>query len=52
MGRLQEMRSTLSAAIEMYHTMGMAFWLTRAEATLARAEGCREAPSSVSPLGW
>ena len=38
MGRLEEMRSKLSAAMEMYRAMEMAFWLTRAEATLAQAE--------------
>src|SRR5262249_55955264 len=34
-GRLEQARAELSAAIELYRAMEMPFWLTRAEATLA-----------------
>jgi tetratricopeptide (TPR) repeat protein len=33
-------RTALSAAIDLYHTMDMIFWLPQAEATLAKVEGC------------
>jgi class 3 adenylate cyclase/tetratricopeptide (TPR) repeat protein len=36
-GRLEQARAELSAAIELYRAMEMPFWLTRAEATLAEA---------------
>jgi class 3 adenylate cyclase/DNA-binding winged helix-turn-helix (wHTH) protein/tetratricopeptide (TPR) repeat protein len=38
MGRLEQARSELSAAIEAYQAMEMAFWLTRAQIELAKAE--------------
>ena len=36
MGRLEEARTALSTAIEMYRTMEMALWLPEAEAILAQ----------------
>ena len=36
MGRLDQARSELSAAIELFRSMEMTFWLTRAEAELAK----------------
>jgi class 3 adenylate cyclase/tetratricopeptide (TPR) repeat protein len=38
-GRLEEARAELSAAIELYRAMDMAFWLPQAEAALAQGEG-------------
>jgi tetratricopeptide (TPR) repeat protein len=38
-GRPAQARVELSAAIELYHTMDMTFWLPQAEATLAQVEG-------------
>lgn len=38
MGQREQARSELSAAIELYRSMEMTFWLTRAEAELAQAE--------------
>ena len=38
-GQLAQARVELSAAIELFHTMGMTFWLPRAQATLAQAGG-------------
>jgi tetratricopeptide (TPR) repeat protein len=38
MGWLEQARPELSAAIELYRAMEMAFWVTRAEAILAQAE--------------
>jgi tetratricopeptide (TPR) repeat protein len=38
-GRLDQARSELSAAIELFRSMDMAFWLTRAEARLTTAGG-------------
>jgi tetratricopeptide (TPR) repeat protein len=38
-GRWEEARAALSAAIELYRTMEMAFWLPQAEAALAKVEG-------------
>jgi tetratricopeptide (TPR) repeat protein len=38
-GRWEEARAALSAAIELYRAMEIAFWLPQAEATLAKAEG-------------
>jgi tetratricopeptide (TPR) repeat protein len=37
-GRLDQARAELSAAIELYRTMDMTFWLPQAEAALARVE--------------
>ena len=39
LGRPEQMRAELSAAIEMYHAMEMTVWLTRAETTLGQVEG-------------
>jgi class 3 adenylate cyclase/tetratricopeptide (TPR) repeat protein len=39
MGRLEQARTELSAAIELYWSMEMTFWLPGAEAALARVEG-------------
>jgi tetratricopeptide (TPR) repeat protein len=39
MGRGEQARAELSAAIELYRTMDMAFWLPQAEAALAQVEG-------------
>ncbi len=36
MGRQEQVRAELSAAVELYRAMEMTFWLTRAEATLAK----------------
>jgi tetratricopeptide (TPR) repeat protein len=38
-GQLAQARVELSTAIELFHAMGMAFWLPRAQATLAQAGG-------------
>ena len=38
-GQRAQARSELSAAIDLYRTMDMPFWLPQAEATLARVEG-------------
>jgi class 3 adenylate cyclase/tetratricopeptide (TPR) repeat protein len=38
-GQLAQARVALSTAIELFHTMGMTFWLPRAQATLAQAGG-------------
>jgi tetratricopeptide (TPR) repeat protein len=38
-GRWEEARAALSAAIELYRAMAMTFWLPRAEAMLAKVEG-------------
>ena len=37
-GRGEEARAALSTAIELYHAMGMTFWLPRAEAAAAQVE--------------
>jgi tetratricopeptide (TPR) repeat protein len=37
--QLAQARVELSTAIELFHTMGMIFWLPRAQATLAQAGG-------------
>jgi tetratricopeptide (TPR) repeat protein len=39
LGRQEPARSELSAAIELYRSMKMTFWLPQAEAALARGEG-------------
>jgi tetratricopeptide (TPR) repeat protein len=39
-GRHDEARAELSAAIELYQAMEMAFWLPEAERALAEVEGC------------
>src|SRR5262249_3521942 len=39
MGRSEQARVDLSAAIELYHAMEMQFWLPQAEAALAQVEG-------------
>jgi len=39
MGRLEQARTELSVAIDLYHTMDMAFWLPQAEAAMAQVEG-------------
>jgi tetratricopeptide (TPR) repeat protein len=38
-GQLAQAGVELSTAIELFHTMGMTFWLPRAQATLAQARG-------------
>jgi len=38
-GRREQARSELSAAIEQYRSMEMSFWLAQAEAALAKASG-------------
>jgi tetratricopeptide (TPR) repeat protein len=38
-GRTEEARAQLTAAIELYRAMEMTFWLPQAEATLAQVEG-------------
>jgi tetratricopeptide (TPR) repeat protein len=38
-GRLEEARTELKAAIELYRAMEMTFWLPQAEAALAQVEG-------------
>ena len=37
-GRREQARAELSAAIELFRAMEMPFWLTQAEAALAQAE--------------
>ncbi len=37
--RCEDARAELSAAIKLYHAMDMTFWLSQAEAALARVEG-------------
>jgi tetratricopeptide (TPR) repeat protein len=39
MGRLEQARAELSAAIVLYRAMEMSFWLPQAEAALAQVEG-------------
>jgi class 3 adenylate cyclase/DNA-binding winged helix-turn-helix (wHTH) protein/tetratricopeptide (TPR) repeat protein len=46
-GQLTRAGVELSAAIELFHTMGMTFWLPRAQATLAQA-GYNPLPSKSS----
>jgi tetratricopeptide (TPR) repeat protein len=38
-GRVEQARTELSTAIELYRAMAMTFWLSQAEAALARVEG-------------
>jgi hypothetical protein len=38
-GQPEQARAELSAAIELYRTMDMTFWLPQAEAALAQVEG-------------
>jgi hypothetical protein len=38
MGRWEQARAELSAAIELYRMMDMTFWLPQAEATLAEVK--------------
>jgi tetratricopeptide (TPR) repeat protein len=38
-GRLEQARAELSAAIDLYRAMDMTFWLPQAEAALAQVEG-------------
>jgi hypothetical protein len=38
-GRLEQARAELSAAIQLYRAMAMTFWLPQAEAALAQVEG-------------
>jgi hypothetical protein len=38
-GRREQARGELSAAIELYRAMEMTFWLPKAEAALAQVEG-------------
>ena len=38
-GQCEQARSPLSAAIALYRTMDMTFWLPQAEAALAQVEG-------------
>ena len=38
-GQRVQARAALSTAIEMYRGMGMTFWLSQTEATLAQMEG-------------
>ena len=38
-GRAEQARAELSAAIDLYRTMDMTFWLLQAEAALAQVEG-------------
>ena len=38
-GRPEQARAELSAAIDLYRSMDMTFWLPQAEATLAQVEG-------------
>ena len=40
-GRREQARTELYAAIELYHAMEMTFWLPHAEATLAQVDGPR-----------
>ena len=39
LGQREQARMALSTAMEMYHAMGMTFWLPQAEAALAEVEG-------------
>jgi hypothetical protein len=39
MGRGEEVRHELSAAITLYRAMDMTFWLPQAEVALAQVEG-------------
>ena len=39
LGQQEQARMALSTAMEMYHAMGMTFWLPQAEAALAEVEG-------------
>jgi hypothetical protein len=39
MDRREQARAELSAAIALYRTMDMTFWLPQAEAALAQVEG-------------
>jgi hypothetical protein len=38
-GRPEQARAELCAAIDLYRTMDMTFWLPQAKAALAQAEG-------------
>jgi hypothetical protein len=38
-GQREQARVALSAAIDLYRTMDMTFWLPQAEAALAQVEG-------------
>jgi hypothetical protein len=38
-GRSEQARAELSAAIDLYRAMGMTFWLPQAQAALAQVEG-------------
>ena len=38
-GRPEQARTELSAAIELYQAMDMTFWIPQAEAALAQVEG-------------
>jgi tetratricopeptide (TPR) repeat protein len=38
-GRIEQARAELAAAIDLYRTMDMTFWLPQAEAALAQVEG-------------
>jgi hypothetical protein len=38
-GRPEQARAKLAAAIDLYRAMDMTFWLPQAEATLAQVEG-------------
>jgi hypothetical protein len=38
-GRREQARAELSAAMALYRTMDMPFWLARAEAALAQVQG-------------
>jgi hypothetical protein len=39
-GHLEQARAELTAAMALYRAMDMTFWLSRAEAVLAPADGC------------
>jgi hypothetical protein len=39
-GRREDARGALSAAIALYRAMEMTFWLPQAEAMLVEVEGC------------
>jgi hypothetical protein len=39
MGRYDDARTELTAAIDLYRAMAMTFWLPEAEAALAQVEG-------------
>jgi class 3 adenylate cyclase/tetratricopeptide (TPR) repeat protein len=43
LGRPEQARPELTAAIELYHAMDMTFWLPRTEAALAQLQGSGEA---------